>query len=242
MDGSRFVGGAGRGPYTAAMQPPFASGLAGMTRRFARAAGAIALMGGVLCGIGGCQSDGGAARDDVAMGASDPLGAIPRDLTIDVLIVSGDGWNDAADEPVTRRSGRFVVFPDGSLHYGEGRAFIDELPPEVRVLSRADLAELWSLADQLGWADPDAGEPPTGLDPRQWSGAETVYRMDIRAAGRRWQFERVLVEPGARDAAAEALVRALAVLAWVEEGPVLPPSIMPQRYDLGPDPYERYRR
>jgi hypothetical protein len=199
------------------------------------------LAGALLSGLGGCQSGAARPDDGVAMGAADPLGAIPHDLMMDVLIVSGDGWYDELDEPVTRRTGRFVIFADGSLHYGEGRAFIHELPPEVRVLSRADLAELWSLADQLGWADPEAGERPTGLDPAQWRGAETVYRVDVRANDRRWQFERVLVEPGARDAAAETLVRALAVLAWVEEGPVLPPSIMPQRYDLGPDPYERYR-
>ena len=63
----------------------------------------------------------------------------PLDFTVDVTIISGWGFPDSPE--VHLRTGRLVLFPDGSLHYGEpgreqwvakGGQAADWLPPRTR--------------------------------------------------------------------------------------------------------------
>jgi hypothetical protein len=169
--------------------------------------------------------------------ATDPLGAAPTDLTVDVVIHCGP---DAARPEVQRRSGRLVLFPDGSLHYGAA-AFADTLPPKVRSVSRRDLAEVWSLIRHLGLADETEAIRPINIDLLPPASEGVTYVVTIRADGDRWVFVRESSEGETLDPASVQLIRRLAELAWASDIPPEQVTIMPRRYDLGPDPYERYR-
>ena len=140
------------------------------------------------------------------------------------------------------RPGRYVVFPDGSLHCGweEGRG-PNWLPGKVRTLDRRETAGLWSLVKQVGFVEEAEEGEAENLELIEPPRNGLAYLIALTGRGERWTVVRRSAGSERADAACAALVRHLAELAWVmdkeEEG-----WVMPVRYEFGADPYARYRR
>ncbi len=172
--------------------------------------------------------------------AVDPLSGAPADFTIDLTILRiTDGEQTL---PVHLRPSRFVLFPDGSLHFGldEDRS-VDWLPLPRRALSRAQVAGLWSDVQQLGFADQAQADPLTNWNHLEPQADHVVYLLALTGHGKRWGFQRTIDVDGSPDSAIGALARRLAHLAWASDLPPTQSPIIPRRYDFGDDPYQRYR-
>ena len=183
--------------------------------------------------LGGCT-----AAPDYAV---DPLSGAPADFTVDLTILGTlDG---EPTPPVHLRPGRFVLFPDGSLHFGldEDRG-VNWLPLPRRALNRAQVAELWSDIQQLGFTDSARTDPLTNWKHRQPQADQVVYLLALTGHGKRWGFQRTVDVDGPADSAIGALARRLAHLAWASDLPPTQSPVIPRRYDFGDDPYQRYRR
>ena len=171
----------------------------------------------------------------------DPL-EVPADFSLDMTV-----WADVADAAAGQpdadphlRTGRFILFCDGSLHWsGRVEDPEDEMPPLRRILRRADMAALWTLIRQLGMDDATKAtsavnvrlvEPPPG---------HVLYLAVLTADGQRWAFQRQAPARDQPDPAMTSLVGRLRELAWADQVDVVP--VAPRRYDFGPDPYARYR-
>lgn len=176
--------------------------------------------------------------------ASGPAGA-PPDLTVDLVILRGQDLPDRAGAHA--RPARFLLRADGSLHFAaadreDGEPLPDLLPPRVRTLDRGQVAELWSLLVELGFAGGAAEPPVVNENLVAVARDETTYVISIGAAGAyrshvlRWSGEPAPSSGGVR------LARRLAELAWVSDSPKPRFATMPRRFDFGPDPYARYRR
>lgn len=173
----------------------------------------------------------------------DPLGVTPMDFAIDLTVLSGEDMKGHPEAHL--RQSRMVLFSDGSLHFGtDNERGADWMPRLTRRLTREQVAEIWSLSQQLGFADPENGSVPTNFNLVQPEASEVVYLMAFTGGDTRWEFVRRsdLSEDGSQvDPASLALVRKLAELAWASDLPFDDLTVMPNRYDFGPDPYARYR-
>jgi hypothetical protein len=174
--------------------------------------------------------------------SSDPLGVAPADFAIELTILTGP-QTFASNEAHLRQS-RYVMFADGSLYHGDDVERMkggDWLPPLTRVLTRRQVAEIWSLAQQLGLTNP--ANPTAEINFRLVQPAPdgVTYLAALTGWDERWTFERPssFDQP---DPAMTQLARALARLAWASDQPAANAMIMPKRYDFGPDPYARYRQ
>jgi hypothetical protein len=186
----------------------------------------------VLTVFSGCVSSPDAAVD--------PLGAAPADFTVDVQIRRGPEAAEQTD--VHLRAGRIVLFPDGSLHFCSGDDVdVADLPPKVRTVSRRDLTEVWSFVQQAGLGDQTSASEPINFDLLEPPGNGFMYLIAIQGHRERWVFVRRVDGTQAPDPAGERLIRWLAELAWASDIPEQDVVIIPRRYDLGPDPYQRYR-
>jgi hypothetical protein len=172
----------------------------------------------------------------------DPLGGLPEDFGLELSLLI-DPQHALADH-VALQSSRYVLAPDGTLFYGvdelggpPGRVW---LPPPVRTLSRAQVAEIWSLARQLGFADPASGAAPTNFRLVKTPSQEALFLLRFSGMERRWDFVQRINLEDVTQSAMHTFVDHLARLAWAETAVIKRPQT-PQRYDFGPDPYERYR-
>jgi hypothetical protein len=198
----------------------------------------LAALAGVLPGCAAPPSASG-----------DPLAAAPEDFALEVILRCDRKMPTAAQAPpappapqVHQRPGRFIFLPDGSLHYAASGRPDGPEPERKRMLSRRQVAELWSLAHQLGLADPEAGQEPINLDLIQPPPGGMVCLIAVTGHDRRWMFIDAAAAGEAPNPASVAIVRHLAELAWVSDEPEGRVMIIPRRYDFGPDPYARYRR
>lgn len=216
------------------------------------------------CVVAGCTGGG------PPVGVADA--AVPRDLTIDVTVLvgpavataggaavattvaaeSGESVDKAgaegfvasqAADGAQRRQGKYIVFPDGTLHADVGASLRADVRPGVtRQLTAAQLEDLWTSARRLGLADPDNGQLPGNDALVVAAPDQVVHVVTFLADGRAWRFVRKAAADGALDPATSPFVRDLAALAWVGDEP--PASRRPAvvRYDFGSDPYSMYRR
>lgn len=174
--------------------------------------------------------------------SADPLGVAPTDFAIELTILTGP--ETFASNEVQLRQSRYVMFADGSLYQGDDVERLrgaDWLPPLTRVLTRRQVAEIWSLAQQLGLTNPDNPTVEANFKLVQTAPDGVMYLTAITGWGERWTF----VRPSSFDSPDPAmthLARALAKLAWSSDQPASAAMIMPKRYDFGPDPYARYRQ
>jgi hypothetical protein len=134
------------------------------------------------------------------------------------------------------------VFPDGSLHAGPAqRGAATSLPLRRRVLSTDDMAALWALVQAHGVSDADNSSnlraPAAGPAP-----GELRYRIEFTANDRRWAMLRSSGPGEVPDPDAVAIIRHIAALAWETDAPPQRVMVAPRRYDLGPDPYAKYRQ
>ena len=166
---------------------------------------------------------------------SDPYATVPPDFSLDLVVLASTVEVSPVDPE--QRSGRFLVWVDGSLRWAPVPR---GLPPWRRTLERREMAALWSLVKQLGMDGPDGADPPTNHKLIEQAPDETIYLLMITADGDVWGYVRRIDAGETPDPAMVQLVRHLATLAWADSPP--PAAAVPRRYDFGPDPYERYRR
>jgi hypothetical protein len=174
--------------------------------------------------------------------SADPLGAAPTDFAIELTILTGP-QTFTMNEAHLRQS-RYVMFADGSLYHGDDVDRLkgaDWLPPLTRVLSRRQVAEVWSLAQQLGLTNPANPTGEVNFKLVQPTPDGVMYLTALTGWGERWTFTR----PSSYDQpdpAMTQMARMLAQLAWASDQPPSSAMVMPKRYDFGPDPYARFRR
>lgn len=172
----------------------------------------------------------------------DPLGVAPTDFALEMTILTGPSAPTSSEAHL--RQSRYVLFADGSLYQGDDadRAKgADWLPPLTRVLTRRQQADLWSLAQQLGFTDPANAHGGAVNFKLVSPPADGVAHLAAFSGwGERWTFVRPgeLADP---DPAMTQLARELARLAWASDQPPAVISVEPKRYDFGPDPYARFR-
>jgi hypothetical protein len=165
--------------------------------------------------------------------------APPDDFALEVTRIPAVARPDDAGPRAARR---LVLFPGGALHEGpvpQGRSVasaVDRLPPLVRTLGAPEIAEVWSL---LAAAEAEAPpEAPVNVELLEAPTSGALYAIAWAAGDDRRAIVRDSASAGP---AVTALLERLAVLAWMrEEAAATAPA--PRRYDLGPDPYARYRR
>jgi hypothetical protein len=149
---------------------------------------------GAVSGLGGCA--GTRARPDAQH--------LPDDFSLSVSVLPGD----------VRAAAWYIVEPDGTLRAALGAARENSARPgAVRVLTRAQVREVWELACAAGLAGEGTGKGKLVRGaPGMPGGAATV---EVAAAGRR----RTVIAPAASDAGGDrfaALEGRLRDLAWVE--------------------------
>ena len=73
----------------------------------------------------------------------------PFDFSLDITVVTTELHMLAH-----MRSSRYVIFPDGSIHYSDKEGWgPNTLPPRTRILSRSQLSTIWSRLKQMGMGD-----------------------------------------------------------------------------------------
>ena len=195
----------------------------------------LILVAGLLA-VTGCAAPPAAAPG----GAADPIAGVPVDLVIDVTILAGR--KVPLIGRVESRRGRFVLFPDGALLASSGDPLdTDDLPPWARTLSSEQIADVWAVAGQVGLADPSASDSVGNPALVQPGPDELVTIITMQAEGRRWSSIRRRSSVDAADPASARFIRHLASYAWITDS-LEDRHIMPRRYDMGDDPYARYRR
>ncbi len=187
----------------------------------------------ILIMLGGCSA--------APQYAVDPLSGAPADFTIDLTILRiTDGEQTL---PVHLRPSRFVLLPDGSLHFGlDDDRGVGWLPMQLRALNRAQVAGLWADLQQLGFADQAQSDPLTNWKFIEPQPDQVTYLLALTGHGERWGFQRMIDVDGPSDSAIGSLARHLAHLAWTSDLPPQRSPIIPRRYDFGDDPYQRYRQ
>lgn len=195
-----------------------------------------------LFAVSGCTTAPTRPSEPMAGAApiDDPLDVAPDDFSIDLTISTA---RDDPNLPKETRSSRFVLFADGSLHWGnqENRGS-NWLPPLRRTLDRSHMAQLWSRARSYGLSDSSVAEAPVNYSLLEPEPGEIIYILAMTGDDQRWGFVQRFEERNEPpDAAIAEIAGRLAGLAWTGEMPQDRPLIIPQRYDFGPDPYARYR-
>tara|TARA_Y100000589_G_scaffold162151_1_gene154100 strand:+ start:1244 stop:2104 length:861 start_codon:yes stop_codon:yes gene_type:complete len=196
----------------------------------------------VLLGLTGCKHsvavpfDPNEAPPDRAPLPGDSA-TLPDDFSVDITILSAQDGTAAES-----RNARYVLFPDGTLHYAArpGRG-PNTLPPIVRRLSRSQMEGVWSRIRQLGLTEPALADQVRNFR-KVWPPVEgRIYLFAFTAGGQYWNFTRK-VEPGEElDPALRSFLRTMGSLAWAQDTDTLPVRVKPRRYDYGPDPYAVYR-
>jgi hypothetical protein len=173
--------------------------------------------------------------------SEDPLGFTPEDFSLDVTVLTGSGAEIYPQAHL--RQSRFVLMPNGSLHFGvdaDRTRGSNWLPDVVRTLDRRQVQEVWSLARQLGLTDPGRGDGRVNFDLVKAPPEHVVYLAAFTGDDEAWSFIRsgTAAHP---DPALTSLTRLLARLSWASDVEAQAAAVMPTRYNFGPDPYARYR-
>jgi hypothetical protein len=197
---------------------------------------AAAFSATTLIALGGCRvmsADAASETEsDGVMSAVTP-DAMPDDFSLELVVQSGrrpGGLNDTF-----RWS--YILFADGSLHAGESTPWMP--PPEVRTLSQRQMVDLFETVQRLGLVDDPKNAPARNLGELDPAAGETLIGLTVAGHDARWTF----IEPPAteRGVALTALEDDMAALAWIVSPQRVETVVVPRRYDLGPDPYARFR-
>jgi len=171
---------------------------------------------------------------------ADPRDPAPPDFSLEAVILVGKDVPKRSEAHLA--PGRFLLFSDGALHYEQaGEMHEPRRSGYRRTLDHGQIAGLWSHLVQSGLAEPvNADEminfnlvtPPTN---------GVVYLMAETGGGNRWVFTRSALQGESTDPALTEVIKHLAELAWVNGLGDEDTPMRARRYDLGPDPYARYR-
>ncbi|MFO0874473.1 MAG: hypothetical protein U0575_10940 [Phycisphaerales bacterium] len=200
----------------------------------------------------------GAAMLFACEGPGPPVGraddVVPPDLTIDVIVLVGppspappsaDATTSQPAAPldlVQRRQGRYILFPDGTLHADVGRTLrADVRPGTTRRLTTEQVQSIWGAARRLGLASPEDGTPPGNDALVVAAPDQIVHIVTFQADGQSWRVVRRGAADGLLDPATTPFIRELAALAWISDDPPAARHPAVVRYDFGPDPYAMYR-
>lgn len=172
--------------------------------------------------------------------SKDPLGDTPIDFSVDLTVL---GSKEQMDPATMVQPSRFMLFADGSLHWGPDKGLGTAwFPPLRRTLTREQVAGVWLYARQLGLADPENARPQGNHKLMQKPSTDrVVFILDITGRGVRWGFLQNLSVHDASSSALNDFARKLANLAWADDLASDRALIAPRRYDFGPDPYAQYR-
>ena len=188
-------------------------------------------------------------------------GMPPEDGIIAAAVVVGSDLGhriqqDPAAWPVQVRPARAVILSDGSLRADVGPSLgVDDRPGVTRHLRRRQLLTLWQRLDELGFAEAGSGNfdrNPNLLVPGP---NEVIQILELRRNGRDWiVVDRFAVSEDAEEGSSgsdgtlsgqdprmKAALRSIAALAWASDAPPDDTVRFPERYDFGPDPWDRYR-
>jgi hypothetical protein len=194
--------------------------------------------------VAGCAAAPAGGGDT---GTAAPVAA-PIDFSLDVIVRSGPAGAEAtapagdADRGRSLRPAHYILFCDGSLHWAGSPVPADlRLPPLTRVLDGHEMAELWQLLQQVGYADPAAGVAPFNAKLVEVAAGETYAVSFITGHGERWAHADRREAGGPTDPAMAQVVERLAALVWTGAW-TEPEQAGPPRDEFGPDPYARYRR
>ncbi len=198
----------------------------------------VVLVGLVI--VAGCAPQRSATTPGLTRNDADPLN-VPADFSLDMVVwADADGAEGVGGE-ADLRSGRFILFCDGSLHWSDRVDHPeDEMPPLRRILRRSDMAALWTLIRQLGMDETTHASPLVNVALVEPPPDHVVYLVVLTGFGERWAFERRSPAETPPDPAMASLVKRLEELAWADGRLAVPAA--PPRHDFGPDPYARYRR
>lgn len=168
---------------------------------------------------------------------TDPQALTPSDFSLDITVVTAEPHTLAH-----MRSSRYVIFPDGALHHGDEEGWgPNTLPPRTRLLSSAQVATVWGRLDQMGMATPKRADETVNFQllPRPEEG--TAYMIGVQANGEYWNFIRYIESDDIADPAFQNLIRLLGHYAWATDEGESQRYTAPTRYDVGANPYDRYR-
>lgn len=220
-------------------------------RRSAEPGPAVILHGlivaGLLAGVSGCRGGHGSKAESagglaiIAEPMADEASAAPPDFSVDLLVLAGS--RRPAAGRVEAGPIRLLLSPDGGVYAAPspdagGRSIAER----VRTVDRVELGRLWTDLTGLGWLDPALAAPPVEPELVEPGPEELVAVVSVTGQGRR---RSILARAGAGDELPEdvaGFIRRVAALAWIDERSTRPGVVIPRRYDLGPDPHERYRR
>lgn len=190
---------------------------------------------GLLSFSVGCSTTGTPSSQSVP--GSDPLMGVPRDFQLDVRVLVGAKVEDR--DRLERRQVHMIVLPDGALHAAVGDQVIPGSRPGLaRVLYRDQVADLWVLLQQSSFIG--SGDPVIG-PVRQPGAKEIVYIVEYTMDNIRRRIVERQLSGDARGSATTVLVRSMGAMAWLRDRPIRDSTVMPIRYDFGPDPWARYR-
>lgn len=181
----------------------------------------------VILAAAGCRS----AAPERTTGATEAF-------TLDATVLTGERARE--ELRVEERQGRFVLMPDGALLAEISPTMeFDTRPGRARVLNEAQVGEVRSLLDELGFLEISAANGRGNPGVVTAAPDEVVHILWLSDHGTEWWFVRRFNFDGAPDPASTRVIRTLAALGWLSDLPA--GDYLPRRFDFGPDPYARYR-
>jgi hypothetical protein len=100
---------------------------------------------------------------------------------------------------------------------------------------------VWNRLDQMGMATASRADETVNFQLLEKPEDGSLYMIAVTAKGKYWNYIRYIGQQDPADPAFEYIIRLLAGYAWATDLPGVEVYEEPNRYDLGPDPYERYR-
>ena len=171
---------------------------------------------------------------------ADPRDPAPPDFSLEAVILVGKDVPKRAEAHL--KPGRLLMFADGSLHYERAGEIREARQTGYRrTLDHGQVAGVWSQLAQLGLADPSNADEMINFNLVTPPTNGIAYLLAVTGSGDRWVFIRSSAQGQATDPALTEVIRHLADLAWVNELTEEGTLMRARRYDLGPDPYARYR-
>lgn len=197
---------------------------------------AIAMLATLIAG--GCASVPDSVALTPSVAGTDPAAGVPSDLWLEAMVRLGRGVEASAR--VEERAARFVLLPDGALCASTDRVESGGRPPVVRRLAREQMSDLWSSLVAAGFADGSVADTRGNVALLAPDAGEILVTLEVHANAERFAFVRRYRTGDESEVATRRIVRSIASVAWASDEALAESAEVPQRTDLGPDPYARF--